>query len=142
MAVIKDKVIIDMIPIINNGDMRKIFDYGIVKFNQIILSLFNQLQIPKGTLTDFPNVGCAETLLAIHFSEDASSAEHEIRENIKVYQKYGININLLVDENDRSNVNISIDVDGVPNYRYIANILKNQHGVRIINPDIIKLGEV
>ena len=66
------KTIVDIIPVYEMGDAKKIFDWGPSNVNQIITSIINQLKMPFGSLTDFPTIGCFEDLMGISFSDKES----------------------------------------------------------------------
>lgn len=139
MAIINDKIVVDFLPVIENNDSKKVFDHGLIKFNKIILSVFNQLNMQKGTLEDYPELGCLESLLDIHFSQSQVEQISVIRENIRIYQKETVNFDIIKDENDSKNVNISITVESVPNLKFVADMISNNNAVKIINPEIIEV---
>lgn len=137
MATKIDKSMVDILPVFSNNDAKKVYDHSQVKFNQIILSVFNQMQMENGTLDDYPDCGCLESLLTIHFSESQKNVENEIRKNLEFYQDEPISVEFIKDENDRKSISIEITVDSVPNYKFTADIVKNKQSIRIVNPEII-----
>lgn len=133
---VRDKVIVDIIPMIEGGDFKKVYDHGVVKFNQIVLGIFNQLNMQTGTLDDFSNIGCVESLLKLYFSETTFESLNEIRENFKRYQNKDINVEILKDTTDTTMAHILITVNNIPNFRFTADILNRNQSVKIINPEI------
>jgi len=138
MAIKNDKIVVDFIPVIENADAKKVRDHGLIKFNQIILSIFNQLQTPKGTLTDYPDIGCMDYLLELYFSETQFDVINKIRENINKYKKEQISLDLIKD-NDNKSVNISITVENIPNFKFTADLVKDNNYVKIVNPQIFQM---
>jgi len=140
MAIKNDITVVDIIPVFENEDVKKIYDHGIVKFNQIILSIFNQIQMQRGTLIDFPDIGCMESLLSIHFSESQYTSLAEIRENISRYRREQVSIDIIRDEDiTNPNVSISISVENIPNFKFTADIVKNNNYVKIVNPQVLEV---
>lgn len=139
MAIINDKIVCDFIPQIENGDAKKIHDNGLIKFNEIILSIFNQLMMQKGTLEDYPEIGCFESLLKIHFSESQTQAITEIRENISKFKKEQISIDFNIDNYDQTLINISIGVSGIPGLKFSADLVKENNYIKIVNPKVLEV---
>lgn len=139
MPIINDKIIVDFIPVIENGDAKKIHDSGIIKFNEIILSIFNQLMMQRGTLEDYPEIGCFESLLKIHFSESQSQAIAEIRENISKFKKEQVSIDFDRDSYDEKMVNISLTVSGIPGLKFTADLIKENNYIKIVNPKVLEV---
>ena len=141
MGSIRDKVVVDFIPVIDGGDVRKIYDHGITKFNQIILGVLNNLYMRLGTMEDFPGVGCMDDLLSIYFKNTDSIGDiaDRISNNLKSYQQASINCDIFVDEDDNTSAHMMITVDDIPNYRFTANISKTGQNIKIINPEITEV---
>jgi len=139
MAIINDDIVIDMIPIFENDDAKKVYDTGVIKFNQLILGIFNQLQMPKGTLTDYPDIGCMDSLLKLYFTETQETALAEIKENLSKYRRDQVNIDIVRDEFDEQNINISVSVQNIPNFKFSADLVKDNNYVKIINPKMLEV---
>lgn len=137
MPTIRDKTVVDIIPDIHNNDVKKVKDYNLVKFNQVILGILNQLQMERGTMTDFPGVGCLNDLLSLFFAEDIGHIQYNIRENLQYYQGYNINLEFFREDVNSKEINISISIDDVPNFRFSADLIKNKQSVKIVNPEIL-----
>ncbi|MFW6002785.1 MAG: hypothetical protein ACOCQD_05530 [archaeon] len=139
MAIKRDKTVCDIIPVFENGDVKRVYDHGLVKFNQIILGVFNQLQMFKGTLEEYPEMGCMDSLLNIYFSESQLTMIDEIKENFNKFQDQNINIDIVKGDRDDKSVNIIITVDNIPNFKFTADLIKNNQLVKIVNPQVLEV---
>ncbi len=137
MAIENDKTIVGFIPVIENGDIKKIYDHSVVKFNEIILGLLHQLNMFKGTLTDYPELGCRDALVKIPFSSETYSTAHELEENFSRFRTDSLRIDILREGGDNSTAHLHIEVSDVPNLKLVADIEERNQGVRIVNPSII-----
>ena len=134
MATIRDKTVIDIIPVIDGGDVKKIYDHGVTKINQIILGVFNQLNMERGTLDDFPDIGCVESLLKLYFNDTTYTSLSEIRDNFRIYQNKNINCDIIINPSNPEDAQIIITVDDIPNLRFTADILNKNQNIKIVNP--------
>ncbi|MFW6273047.1 MAG: hypothetical protein ACOC2U_04650 [bacterium] len=138
MAIKRDKTICDIIPVFENGDVKKVYDHGIVKFNKIILTLFNQLQMPNGTLEDYPEMGCLDSLLGIYFSESQFSIIDDVVNNFKIYQQEEISVDFIKDDEGKE-VSIFVTVDSVPNIKFVADLINRNQMIKIVNPQVVEV---
>lgn len=138
MAIINEKDVIDFIPVVENEDAKKITDSGLVKFNQIVLAVFNQIMMPKGTLSEFPEIGCYEFLLKLYFADSYATALQQIRENIGKFKRDQITIEAIVDPTEKS-VNISISIYNIPGFKFSADLVKQNDGIKVVNPQVLKV---
>ena len=139
MAIKIDKSIIDIIPVIENNDAKIIYDHGLVKFNKIILGVFNQLQMEQGTMEDYPDMGCFDYLLNIYFSESQNGIINQIRDNLKTYQNEEINIDIVKDDYNSKCVSIVITVENIPNLKFTADLVRENNSVKIVKPNVIEV---
>jgi len=124
---------VDFLPIIEGGDIKKSADHSIMKDNKLILSVINQLYMPKGTLDDFPNIGCMEYILEIPFSEDLRSIGGKISANLSAYQSIGIEVEIMKDPEDPKMAILHISCESIPNFRYTMDVQTSGQSVKIVN---------
>ena len=132
----KDKVVIDFIPVIEGGDIKRVYDHGLVKVNQVILAVFTQLQMEKGTLEEFPEAGCLQTILNMYYEEDVSSLSTRIANNFSKFQNETVLVDIV---KDGDTATIHVNVENIPNYSFAADIERRNQTVHIVNPKIISV---
>ena len=136
MAITQDKSTIDLVPIFTGGDYKKVYDHGVVKFNEIVLSVFNQLNMMDGTLDDFPGCGVLASLLELYFNESYNNTINDIRTNFTNYQNKDINTTIIMDPNDEV-AQLIITINNVPNFKFMADIQNKNQSIKILNPQVI-----
>lgn len=132
-----NKASVDVIPTIENGDFKKVYDYGITKFNKIVLALIHQLYMPTNTLDDFSDLGCLHTLLNIYFSEkdDLYSIAGKITENLKKYTDEDLEFHIDIDPDNRKLAHVNITLNNVPNFRFKADIIQQENTILLTNTE-------
>ncbi len=130
----KDKVEVDIIPVMESGDAKQIKDHGVVKFNTIILGVLHQLYMSKNTLDEFSDIGCLGDLQGIYFSNYVTVSEiaTAISANLTKYRANGITVQL-INETEES-VHLHVTIDGIPNFKFTADLVRTNQSIKIINP--------
>lgn len=124
---------VDFLPIIEGGDIKKSSDHSVMKNNKLILSVINQLYMPKGTLDDFPGIGCMEYILEIPYSEDLRSIGSRISANLSAYQQIGLEVEIMKDSEDPKIAILHISCESIPSFRYSMDIETSGQSVKIVN---------
>ena len=137
MSTTRDSTVVDFIPIIDGGDCKKVYDYGITKVNQIILGVFHQLNIFQGTLDDFPTLGCQDALLKLYFTTSLYSVVSDVRTNFATFQNENINCDITTDPDDPTLAQVKITVNDIPNLVITADVLNRNQNIQIFNASIV-----
>lgn len=136
---VKDKTVIDIVPTMSGGDFKKVYDHGIIKFNQIVLGIFNQLNMPSGTLDDFPDAGVYESLLSLYFNESYFKTLRDVRDNFIKFQNQEINVDIIMDPNDGETAQLIVTVNNVPNFKFTADLQNKNQAIQVLNPQVIQV---
>ena len=122
---------VDFIPEMVMGDMKKISDTDKSRYNVKVNNIINLINMHKGTLTDYPEVGVFNSLVKLFFSEDETFIMEEISEDIRVLNP---DVEVYFSRDDEGIINISIDVQDI---MYNAKILQENDTIKIAEPRVI-----